>query len=163
LNLAKLPVTIIWQFIQAIFSFFASPQMQIVESETFFGRRDNKQFGLFLTVKFRNESNQPFLVRSLRVEYGGNWYSPVERLPWSVSLLCEHGWQAPSFDLEENVVKTPQIPPMNLVRRIALFRLDEPGEMFLKTLEITLKATFARGRDREIKARRLVCCKANTV
>jgi len=151
LSLAKLPVTVIWQVIQAIFSFFSSPQMQIVKSETLFRRQENKRVSLFLTVQFRNESNLPFLIRSLRVKYGGTWYSPVESLPSPVSLLSEHGLKVSSLDVEENIVKTPQIPPMNLVKRIALFRLNEPGEMFPEALEITLKATFARGRDREIR------------
>jgi len=143
-------LSVLWRILSTIGSFFSSPKIEIPTQKIGYGRTDNRQFALFVTVRFRNESERDFLVRSLQAEYRGVWYDPLEDLPSLVRLLGKDGWQVPSFSREENIMKAPQIPRRNVAERVALFHLPDPGKEMPETLEFTVKVTFSFGKSRVI-------------
>ena len=143
----------LWRILSKTGSFFSSPKIEIPTQKVAYGRTHNKQFALFVRVRFRNESERDFLVRSLQAEYHGVWHDPLENLPSGVSLLGKDGWQVPSFSGEETIMKAPQIPRMNVVERVALFYLPDPGKELPETLEFTVKVTFSFGKSRVIRAK----------
>ena len=131
---------------------FSSPQVEIIPSGSFFGRLDGGQLALLLKVRFRNESEQPVLVRSLRVQLSGAWREPQDSAPSHLALHIIHGVQAIGTKPGDFVTKTPRIPEVDLVERFAFYYLSEPGERFPKTLPITVEAVFHRGKTRRVAA-----------
>lgn len=141
---------VVWEGITAVRAFFTSPQVEIVPSESFFGRLHGGQFALLLKVRFRNESERPVLVRSLRVEYAGAWHEPENRAPAHLALHFAHGQYAIGTHPEEFIIKARRIPAVEEVERRALYLLSQSEENIPRDLPITVEAVFSRGKTRRV-------------
>ena len=108
-------LSVVWEGVTAVCAFFSSPQMEIVPTESFFGRLQGGQFALLLKVRFRNESERPVLVRSLRVEHAGTWHGPENSAPTHLALHFSHGQHAIGTRPEEFITKARRIPAVEEV------------------------------------------------
>ena len=140
----------LWKAVEAVWAFFSSPMVEVLQPGTVFGRFGRDQFALLLKLKFRNESERPTLVRLVRVLWRDQWYDPQPRLPSRVGLDTAHGSHGQRFEAQESLMETPRIPPVEQVERYALFLLPEPGEPFPTTMEFTVEVVFSRGKSRKL-------------
>lgn len=134
-------------------AYFFPPHMEVVEQETRCGRLSDERFVLLLRVRFRNESGQPTLVRSLRLRYGGNWHEPSKDFPevdHDLDLFKRHGQTSTRLRREEKVTVSPRIPPSDVVERSAIYVLPEPQEYWPASIEATAEATFPRRKSRSV-------------
>ena len=140
----------ILKFLVGIIPYFFPPQIEVVKLGSHFVRLNsqNGPFALFLKLRLRNETERAALIRSIHVEYAGDYYHPIRGRP--DRLLTEHGWVVDFPRQEENILVTPRIPPMDVGERFALFVLPQPLDVWPKRLEFTTKAKFVRQKSREI-------------
>ncbi len=143
---------VVWEGMTAVRAFFASPQVEIIPSESVLGRLDNEQLALLLKVRVRNESERPVLIRSLRVQYRGVWTDFEPETPTRWHLLLTHGWPLLNpYGPAENIERALRIPPVEVVERFAFFHLTDPGDVQLEHLEVTVEARFSRGKRRRVR------------
>lgn len=143
-------LSVLWEGVAAVHTFFSSPQVEIIPSGSFFGRLEGGQLALLLKVKFRNENERAVLVRKLRVQFGDAWHDSQASAPSHLALHISHGVQAIGTRPGDFITMTPRIPGVDVVDRFAFYCLNEPGEKFPKTLPITVEAVFSRGKTRRV-------------
>lgn len=122
------------KFLEGIIPYFFPPQIEIVTPGSYYGRLNSEDgpFALFLKLRLRNESEQTALLRSIHVQYAGKCSEPIQGRP--DRLFTEHGWIVDFPSPQENILTAPQIKPMDVVERFALFLLPEPVEVRSKML-----------------------------
>jgi hypothetical protein len=140
----------VWEGGTAVHTFFSSPQVEIIPSGSVFGRLEGGQLALLLKVRFRNESERPVLVRSLRVQFGGAWHEPQDSAPAHLALNFSNGRRIIGARPGDFMTVAPRIPGVEVVERFAFYCLSEPGEQFPKSLPLTVEAVFSRGKTRRV-------------
>jgi Domain of unknown function (DUF4062) len=146
-NLAlKIVTSISRQLTQASSLLLPSTQMQII-SPSHFGRLNSKSglFALLLRVKFRNESAQPVLLKSFRIQYAGNWYEPQTH-SGNVFLYVATKIFSAALRNGDTIMESLRIPKMDEIERHTFFIVPNPPEAFPgpERLRIIAEATFVQ-------------------
>jgi hypothetical protein len=146
------PLGTLWKMRQLAGDYFAPPRMDLVPASTQFGRLEHRSgpLALLLTVSFRNDTEQPILLQSLAIKYGGTWYQPIHFLGDRVHLLYHHGQHSIQTPRTQNVIAAPYILASAVAERFALFRLPELWDQWPTHLQVIAKATFVRRRSRSL-------------
>lgn len=122
------------------------PRIEIVSSESHFGRLDSKdaRFALLLKVRCCNESEQLVLIQRFQILYAGRWCAP--RPPTGTVYLDVASMQFGSLLRPEDDIRVSRrIQSMDVIERSAFFVLPDPQVPFLgpEALHLTAKETFA--------------------
>ena len=142
-TIGKPVVPKVWSLIKSIVPYFFSPEMEVIEQPTKFGRLAGKGFALLLWVKFRNKSDKAVLVKSFEIKYAGTWYKPSEHPPEYVTLQnSEHVQSHARLQSNENVTNSPRLPPSDVINRFGFFILPEPVEQWPMSIELTVRSKF---------------------
>jgi hypothetical protein len=136
--------------ISGLIGFASFPTLQV--KQTSFGWRDLERTRLVLLVRmrFRNNSQRPFVLNTVEVEFAGEWLKPIEISSEHFMCLTEKGWLTESLKRVDNVMASLQIPACDVVDRFALFNVPvatarQQNDIF----KFTLRANFPWRRRRE--------------
>jgi hypothetical protein len=136
--------------IAGIFEFASFPKLQI--KRTSFGWRNMEKTSLVLLVwiNLRNNSQRPFVLKTVEVDFAGERLTPIEPPSEHFSCLTENGWLPESLKRVDNIMVSPQIPACNVVERFAVF--DVPVATARKQNDVfnfTMRVNFPWKRRRE--------------
>jgi hypothetical protein len=129
------------------------PRIEIVSSESHFGRLDSKdgRFALLLKVRFWNESEQLVLIQCFQILHAGRWYAPQPH----TGTVYLHVASMPFGSLlrpEGDITVSRRIQSMDVIERSAFFVLPDPQVPFPgpEALHLTAEVTFAHWSPRQI-------------
>ena len=130
-----------------------SPRIEIVSSESHFGRLDSKdgRFALLLKVRFWNESEQPVLIQRFQILYAGRWCAPQPHTG-TVYLHAESMQFGALLRPEDDITVSRRIQAMDVIERSAFFVLPDPQVPFPRSeaLHLTAEVAFAHRSPRQI-------------
>ena len=133
-----------------LIGFASFPTLQM--KRTSFGWHDAERTRLVLLVwmKFRNNSQRPFVLNTVEVEFAGEWLKPIETASEHFSCLTENGWLTESLKRVDNIMASLQIPPCDVVERFALFNVPvATARTQNDVVNFTIRANFPWRRRRE--------------
>jgi hypothetical protein len=136
--------------ISGIIEFASFPTLQV--KRTSFGWQDPQRTRLVLLVwmRFRNNSQRPFVLNTVEVEFADEWLKPTETSSEHFSCLTEKGWLTESLKRVDDVTASLQIPPCDVVERFALFNVPvATARQQNDRFNFTIRATFPWRRSRE--------------
>jgi hypothetical protein len=139
-----------FKFIVGFIGFASFPTLEL--KRTSFGWLDVEKRRLVLLVwlKFRNNSQKPFLLNSIEVDFVGERLKPAEAAPVHFSCLTESGWLTESLNRVDNIMASPQIPPCDVVERFALFHIPVATALGQDgVFDFTIRANFPLKRTRQ--------------
>jgi hypothetical protein len=138
--------------VAGVVRFFAAPQLEIVPNETAGGNfAAAGEWAILVTVRIRNESERPAMLRTLELRYFDQWYPPTPQHPVDFSVQTAHGHIVIGLRRQDSVIESPQLPPMDVVKRYGVYRLAPPAGA--DDISITVRAVFVRRKSRTVRFR----------